>query len=87
MNELLYETLYEINSINMKQNETKTGGKFQNNLREVEKNIRFHSFGRIFSQEQRKCIFSPVVRKTYVVVNCPLFLIRVRRVTRAPARG
>lgn len=54
MKELLYEMLYEINPINMKQNETKTGGKIQNNLCEVKKGIRFHSFGRLFSQEQRK---------------------------------
>lgn len=31
------EMLHEINPIDMKQNETKTGGKFQNNLREAEK--------------------------------------------------
>lgn len=50
MTELLYETLYEINFINMKQNETKTGRMLQNNLREGEKNFSFHSFGGLFSQ-------------------------------------
>lgn len=49
--------------------------KFQNNLREVKRNVR------LLSRKQRKGS-SPVVREMYALVNCPLFLIRVKGAAR-----
>lgn len=49
----------EIKSINMKQEETKTGGMFLNKPWEVVKNVSLCSVARLFSEGWRRCRFSP----------------------------
>lgn len=49
----------EIKSIYIKQEETKTGGMFQNKPREVVKNVSLCSVARLFSEEWRTCRFFP----------------------------
>lgn len=49
----------EIRSINMKQEETKTGGMFLNKSREVAKNVSLCSVARLFSEGWQRCRFFP----------------------------
>lgn len=78
----------EIRSIDMKQEDTKTGGMFLNKPSEVEIiQVSPHLPDDSQRTKGNADFFLPLVRKVRAFVNCPLFLIGVARAAGVRARG